>query len=285
MMGWRLATLAAAAALTACAPYTRPEDISPDPGANLASCCMPARDPSDLYLTLMSNTAPVTVPMARDFRLRQGYLHGDASAAAFVAEVARPLDILLVSSKMHLAGNMTQGYLTHGAMFLGSEAELRELGLWDDPAIVPLHDAIRAGTTLIEANGREVESSPLDRVLNGDGAVILRARGLSADDRREALLRLVSQLGKPFDFAFDIDSPDCVFCTELIDRTLPQADLPRRTLFGTTTILPDDIARAALDGDSPLAIAAFIHADSNGWTEGSADLLRATIAANWAPRP
>lgn len=285
MIRWSAPLLAAAAALAACVPHVRPEDVIPDPEASLAGCCIPGRDPSDLYLTLMSATAPVTIPMVRDLRLRQGYLYGDATANAFLAGMAQPLDILLVSSKMHLAGNMTQGYLTHGAIFLGTAAQLRTLGLWDDPAIVPLHEAIRAGATLIEANAREVEASPLDRVLNGDGAVVLRPLCLSEADRRAALLRPVAQLGRPFDFGFDADTPDAVFCTELIDRALPQAELPRRTLFDTTTILPDDLARVALDGESPLSVAAFIHADRDGWTEGSADLLRATIAASWRPLP
>lgn len=273
---------ALALVLAGCTPGAAPRDLQPDPDADLSTCGQPGRAPSQGFIDRIEPLGPLAVPMLRDIRARDGWLFGDAGAEAHLAASLQPLDIVIVSYRQSLIAQVTQGYLSHAALVIGSEAQVQALGLWDAPALAPLRDDIRAGATLIEANGGAVALVTLGAVLNADGAVILRPTGLTLAGRRRAVLRALADLGQPFDFSFDANSPQTVFCTELIDRSLPGADLPRTLLYARQTILPDVIASAALDGTAPLAIIDFVHADRTGWQQGSADLLRATIAANWS---
>lgn len=75
-------------------------------------------------------------------------------------------------------------------------------------------------------------------------------------------------------------SPGAVFRAGPIDRAPPDAALPRAVLYGRETILPESIAAAAPDGAGGPGLVAAVHADRDGRTVGSPDLLRATIAAN-----
>ena len=253
----------------------------PDPDADLSSCGQPSQLPDPQIVSLAESMAEPLANLLRSITWRDGWLLRHEAAIAEVASHLQPMDIILVSSNHRLSGTIANSYLTHAVLVLGSEDDLRDLGLWDDPLIQPLQPTIHAGAILIEANGAAVGLSALETVLNADGAVVLRPDQVSAAEIRLAVRRAAAQFGQPFDFAFDAESQDAVFCTELIDRALPGVSLPRVALLGRATIVPDDVASAALDGESSLFLVTFIHADRNGWAIGSADLLRATIAANW----
>lgn len=271
-------------ALGACVASVPADEVAcaPLPAApDLSACCAPAREPSDAYRATMEALAPVVVPVLRDMRLRDGHLFDEPAVAAAVTGALQPLDIILVSGKMHVAGNLAQGHFTHAAIALGDEAALRAAGLWDDPALVPLHDAIRAGRTVIEANGRAVDLSTPAEVLNTDAIAILRPRALSANERAASLRRLAGEVGAPFDFAFDAGTQDSLFCTELAAVAIPAADLPRRVILDRETIVPDDIARAAIEGEAPLDLILYLYGSRDGVGTGDAALLAATLAANW----
>lgn len=277
----RPAGLVLIACLASCAPHVAPRTVIPDTGADLSTCGAMTVAPD--LVALAEGLAPLLLPMLRDLHFRPGWLARYPDAVAHLAQDLQPLDLILVSARINSAGMVSRGYLTHGALYLGTEAQLRAAGLWDDPALAPHRSALRAGALVVEANGKPVALSTLPQALNADGAVILRPTGLTRRDRRDGIAAALARLGQPFDNRFDAGDGSHLFCTEFIDLALPGAGLPRLSLYGRDTILPDDIARAALDGAAPLAYVGFVHADGSGWAAGSAALLRATIAANWSP--
>jgi len=278
-----LALLAGLVGLAAgCVPHVPPgPDLPESPG----QCCIPQRERSEALIAMYDDVAPVLLALPRDLYLRQGFLSQDPAVAARIAAQAQPLDLILVSFKHHLAGRLSQGYLNHAALWLGTEAQLRALDLWDDPAILPLQQRIRAGAVVIEANGRPVELSTPVAALNADGIVLLRPRGIGRAERAASLRRLAGLDGMPFDPRFNAATPDCVYCTELADRAMPDLHLPRQDIYGRPVIQPDSIVIESLAGRVSLDMVDFLYADRQGWQVGDADLLSRTIAANWPPHP
>lgn len=271
---------AALVALAGCAAHQGPGDLAADAATDLTACCALVVPFGQAAVENLSTALPMLTPIGRDIALRPGHLAQHPAALAVLTDLVQPLDILMVSARQHLTGNILPGYFNHAALVLGAEADLRALGLWSDPAILPLQGAVRAGGTVaIEANGSAVAAVPLARTADADAIAVLRP-DLNPTERRAALRRLAGRIGTPFDFRFDTATPDCLFCTELVDVALPGLHLPQRDVAGRQTIIPDDVARTALEGGD-LSLAAFLYADRQDWHRGDAALLSATIAANW----
>ena len=66
--------------------------------------------------------------------------------------------------------------------------------------------------------------------------------------KREAIRRGFERVGRKFDHNFRLDTPDKLFCTELIDQVFPDLRLPRHETYGREIILPDDLVKMAARG-------------------------------------
>lgn len=269
--------------LAACTPRVGPGEVAPDAQADLTSCG------SDMGLVLgvaraISPALTMLAAANNDLAGREGHLLADDRAAEQLSAVLEPLDIILISRRHTIGGRVVPGFLTHAALYSGSEAQLRALGMWNDPLIRPHQAEIANGARIIEANAAPVSLVSISEAIDADSVVVLRQRGLSAAARQEGLRTAFSYHGTPFDSRFDAETPERVFCTELADRALPEAGLPHDRIAGRAMILPDRIAQVALEGDAPLDLVVFLHGDGDDLHQGDMALLRATIAANW-PSP
>lgn len=77
-------------------------------------------------------------------------------------------DILLEKTPLRLTDKLIPGYWGRAAVWVGSEQELRDLGIWDDPVVVPYQDQIRSGKQVVEALRSGVEISRLVYLAYGD---------------------------------------------------------------------------------------------------------------------
>ncbi|MCC7322036.1 MAG: hypothetical protein IT542_13790 [Rubellimicrobium sp.] len=278
------ALVLSAALLAGCAPHAEPGAVAASATADLSTCGRGAGG-FDGMATLAAPIMPVLTTLNREILLRDGRLERFPEAIPLLEATLQPLDVVLTSRRHSVGGAISPGYFTHGIVYLGTETQLQALGLLDDPAIAPHRAEIAAGATLAEANGAPVALVTLARVLDADGAAVFRPRGLSRQALRDGLRTTFASRGLPFDHRFDGADGDAIFCTELVDRALPDARLPRDTVGGHEVVLPDRIASAALTGASPLEPVLFLYADAQGLHRGSTALLRATIAANWPAPP
>ncbi|MCC7322035.1 MAG: hypothetical protein IT542_13785 [Rubellimicrobium sp.] len=284
----RACALALLSALAACSSYVPPAAVTPDGHADLSQCGRGIETAVGPLLAAADLIAPIAETAARlnDDAILDGInlVHAPGAVARIEAALA-PGDILLIARHNTVFGRITPGYLTHGLFALGSEAQLRALGLWDDAALAPWHGRIAAGARIIDAAG----TGPVDlrsvASVAAEGLAIFRPRDTSAATRRARLRAALAMQGLPFDYRFDAATPEAVFCTEYLDHIMPDMGLPRDPLTGREVILPDRIAQAAFEGDLPLDLVLFLYADSDGLHDGSPALLRATIAANWPGAP
>lgn len=88
---------------------------------------------------------------------------------------------------------------------------------------------------------------------------IIRAReSLTTEEMKATILRALRQMGKAYDFNFDIETTDKIVCSQLVYLAYSHIDCPTESTFGRYTISPDNIAVKALN-NGPLKLINFYH--------------------------
>lgn len=159
-------------------------------------------------------------------------------------------DILLEKTPFRLTDRFIPGHWGHAALWVGNEKELKALGIWDDTAIVPYHRAIRNGKNIIEALREGVVINSMKHFLNIDDLAVIRDKRLTDNTRREIILNTFRQLGKAYDFNFDANSCDKVYCSKLVYMAYGDIPWPTSRTLDRFVVNPDDIASYALKDDS-----------------------------------
>ena len=229
-------------------------------GEIVDGCC----DAGDTYPDWLIGLADANVETLRRIgliQLRPGRMTRQPKAVALLKEALRPLDVLFFHSENRVSGLLIPGQFTHGAIYLGSEAQLRQAGLWHLPALAPWRADIRAGKSYLEAVDGGVRLIGPDVVLDTDAVVALRPRG---QDRADALRRGLALMGTPFDMRFDSSDASELFCAELIAQMYTEASFPRTPVPGRETILPDAIVANVLTGDLPFGLVGYVVATRRG---------------------
>lgn len=208
--------------------------------------------------------------------VRKGRLWKDAAVAEQVKRTLKPADILLEKTPFRLTDSFIPGHWGHVAVWIGTEAELRELDLWDDPLVKPYQEAIRAGRSIVEALRPGVELNTVEHFLNIDDlGVLRRAPALDRDTLRHHLQLALRQVGKAYDFNFDVETSDKIVCSELAYVVYTDMTWPTDRTLGRSTISPDNVAVKALPG-GPFQLVCFYH-DGRPVTERPVDLMAGLI--------
>lgn len=270
-----LALLAMAGCAAAPMP---PETLLAAPAQIVAGCCRGAGPYPDWMIALAdANTG--TLRQLGLIQFRPGRMTTQPEATALLQGALRPLDLVFFHSDNRVSGLLIPGQFTHGAVYIGTEAQLRAAGLWHIPALRPFQDRIRAGNHYLEAVDGGVRLAPAGIVLDTDAVVVLRPR---AADRATALGRGMAQMGTPFDMRFDAGDGSALFCAELIALMFAEADLPRTPVPGRETILIDGIVAGALTGDLPFALVGYVEATPGGGARVASDRdLAWDLRRNW----
>jgi len=70
----------------------------------------------------------------------------------------------------------------------------------------------------------------------------------------------LGNLGKKYDFNFDVNTTDKIVCSEIVYIVYPQVDFETKNVLGSFSITPDDIAqRAGSNEADPLEVVLFAH--------------------------
>lgn len=154
----------------------------------------------------------------------------------------KPLDILLEKTPFRLTDKFIPGFYGHVAIWAGTEEDLKVLGIWNDPMVKPYQEAIRSGHFIIEALRPGVQINTLDHFLNIDDLLVLRDQTLTDDQRREFLIRAFAQIGKDYDFNFDVETDKKIVCSEIVYVVFHNIDWPAEKALGRYTISPDNVA-------------------------------------------
>ncbi|MBC8011965.1 MAG: protein tyrosine phosphatase, partial [Burkholderiales bacterium] len=203
----------------------------------------------------------------------------------------RPGDILIERRNWYLSNAFLPGYWPHAALYVGTAADLRALGLADDPRVAKnlsafaAPDALGHAHAVIEAMSEGVVFTSAEHSIGeADGVVVLRPR-VDETARREIIARAFDHAGKPYDFDFDFFSADKLVCTEVVYRaTAGHVDLPLVDVLGRRTLPALEVVRYALSpaGREQLEFIAMLDGDER---RGGADWADEAALADTLDRP
>jgi len=203
------------------------------------------------------------------FEYRKGKLYGNLKIKENIKEHLKPLDILLEKTPFRLTDKLIPGFFGHVAIWTGTKAELIKMDLWENSYVKNYANEIdndknpdsKDEKQIIEALRSGVQLSTLDEFMNIDDFAILRP--IFNDENKEsqmkeALLMAFRQLGKKYDFNFDVNTTDKIVCSELAFVSFPTIDWPTEKTLGRYNISPDNVAKLAWN-KVPLELILFYH--------------------------
>lgn len=189
---------------------------------------------------------------------RRGKLYDRHDVLLEVYGNLQPGDILLEKTPFRLTDAFIPGHWGHVAIWVGNEEQLRELGIWEHPLVQRYQQDIRKGRGVVEALREGVTMNKLKHFLNVDDLAVLRHEQLSPAQRSEVVLQALRQVGKAYDFNFDVETTDRIVCSELVYHAYGDLRWPVARHLGRATISPDNVAVKAT-GDGPFAVTLLYH--------------------------
>ena len=193
-------------------------------------------------------------------RWRAGKLKNDEIMLKILQAQLQPGDILLEKTPFALTDKSIPGHFGHAAIYTGTAAQLSEMGALTLPHVQKNLAKIEAGQVVVEALRNGVQLNGLQDFMNIDDIAVLRPKYISPEARIEAVNLALGNLGKKYDFNFDVNTTETIVCSELIYIVYPQIDFVTKRVLGSYAITPDDIAIQAGNDNDPLELILFGHA-------------------------
>ena len=174
----------------------------------------------------------------------------------------QPLDIILEKAPFRLTDYLIPGYWSHVGLWCGNEQELKRIGVWEElPAIYSnarkkynysgssFQESIKNGHMIIEALRPGVQINTLEHFLNIDDMGVIRYESLTLERKKSYLLNAFEQIGKSYDFNFNVESANEIVCSELIYVAIDDVMWRTEKTIGRHTISPDNIAQKLSDSN------------------------------------
>ncbi|MBT3586658.1 MAG: hypothetical protein HN509_17240 [Halobacteriovoraceae bacterium] len=192
--------------------------------------------------------------VAGAIKWRKGTMKDNQKLQQRLEKTLKPLDIILEKTPFALTDTFIPGNYGHAAIWLGTEKQLKDLGMWNHPVIKPYQETIKSGKVILEALRPGTDIHSLKAFLNIDELTIIRQRDVT-NNRQELIniyTRALNQVGKKYDFNFDVSTTDKIVCSELIYYSFGRIKWPTKMILGRATISPDNLAELTLFENAPV---------------------------------
>ena len=196
------------------------------------------------------------------FEFRKGKLFNQPHWVEFVQKRLQPGDIVLEKTPFRLTDKFIPGHFGHVAVYVGTESQLRDLGLHTHPLIIQYASQIAEGKIIVEALRDGTQLSSAQHFLNIDDLAILRPKpgAIPPGEVIQAIILAFSHLGKKYDFGFDTKTWDTIVCSELAFQSYVNVRWTFGKVLSSYTISPDDVAIfAGSDKARPFDLITFVH--------------------------
>jgi hypothetical protein len=223
----------------------------------------------NIYDTVTSWLSKIFGNLAGSIRTRNGYLYNNNLLVQSLKKQLRPMDILLEKSPFTLTDKFIPGHFGHAAVYLGSKEQLIEIGMWNHPDILPFQEEISKGKVILEAVRTGVHLNTLEDFLNIDEFTLIRKEDALSNISLliEQITRGMDQIGKSYDFNFDITTLDKIVCSELVYIVFGNTNWPTKYRVGRATITPDDVAEILFQKNTKYHIKNFLVSKSEDKVE------------------
>ncbi len=199
-----------------------------------------------------------------DISWGRGDLYQNSKLEEEIFNNLRPLDILVEKTEKHLTDKVIPGNFGHVAIWLGTRKQLEAMNLWNDPVVLPFQQQIISGKIISEVLRKGVNFNDLHSFLDVDQLAILRQKNLFDDMARVRLIykHLFAQLGKKYDYNFDLSNATTLSCAELIYLTYEDIRWPTQYSWSRETISPDNIVSILFYTNSPFTFVSYFKGTS-----------------------
>ncbi|MFT6069569.1 MAG: hypothetical protein ACJAT2_001017 [Bacteriovoracaceae bacterium] len=247
---------------------------SKDPARNLRSELRKAyrKDGFKNFLTFsLHHISGFVGNIAGAIKWRKGWLYNREEVNNEIYAHLEPLDMITEKTPFILTDTLIPGHFGHNAIWLGTKEQLIAYGLWNHPKIKPVQHMIEKGYSIIESDRTDTHLRKLEDFMKVDEFAIMRNKNIfskNKDDVDKIYDVALRQLGKTYDFNFDVETTDKLVCSELLYQSFGHVAWPTEKYVGRTTISPDNVGELLLYGKSPNELVYYIAAYKKG------DLLR-----------
>jgi len=227
---------------------------------NLDSLYTSVLDLGDDGLTLAVNELSKTLGNTAGLvETRKGKLYDDPAVADKVRSVIKAGDILLEKTPFRLTDKLIPGHWGHAAVYIGTADELKALGIWDHPVVQPFQQDILDGKQIDEALRDDVQLNTIEHFLNVDDLAIMHDTTESDKAKADRIILALRQLGKEYDFNYDIETSVKIVCSELVYVSSILIDWETENLVGINTISPDNVAKKSIEDVTVFDITLLYH--------------------------
>lgn len=199
---------------------------------------------------------------------REGRLYKNTKAQQELLSKLKPLDLLLEKKSFKLTDYTIPGHWGHIAVWLGNEDQLRKIGMWNHPVILPFQEKIKEGYSIYEVRRWGLVWDKLDNWMNLDAVAVIRHKQVTNYGELEysrVFKGLFSQIGKKYDYSFDAMTANTITCTEIISLSYGPVNWPTTKVIGRHTLQPDNIASLVYFNNSPLDLVAYLKGSESGY--------------------
>jgi hypothetical protein len=193
---------------------------------------------------------------------REGRLQNNAEALAILENSLKPLDLIYEKRTYTLSNYTIPGHWGHVAIWLGTEKELRELGVWDKKYFAPFKAKVLAGQQIVEIRKQGVNYQSLENFINLDQIAVTRVKR-ALDNAAEIFEELSANLDKKYDFQFDAQSINKITCAELVAFSYGDIKWPMTKALFQTSLKPDDLAIVTTQLDAPVEFILYFKANKD----------------------
>ncbi len=203
----------------------------------------------EIHRSIRNGFIGTFVNLSSKYTERKGKLYQDRKAKENILSHLQIGDILIVKTPFYLTDKMIPGYWSHTAIWIGNETELRSLGVWNNEIVKKYHKEIKTSHLIAEALREGTTLSTIEHFLNVDDIAILRnTQKLSNKEKIKVIILTLRQIGKEYDFNFDIETTDKIVCSQLVYLAYTDMKWPTDNILGRYTISPDNIATKVAKG-------------------------------------
>jgi len=214
---------------------------------------------SDLKVNALKKASRVFGNFVGIFSLRKGKLFNNEDFINNSLKQLQPLDVILEKTPFRLTDVFIPGYWDHAGIYIGNEAQLKKIGVWDNPFVAKYHEEIKTGCVVIEALRSDVEFNTFKHFTDIDDYAHLRLKnGITIEKKKGMIISAFAQIGKKYDFSFDVESDKEIVCSELHYIVFDQVAFNTSEILEMNTISVDQIAENAFSGGEFLLINLFL---------------------------
>ncbi len=178
-----------------------------------------------------------------------GFFHGKIADQKkniqFLSQTLEPFDIVLSKSRKHLTDKFIPGYFGHVGIWIGSVEQLKLDGLDSITHVKNNRKKLGNQFCMLESLRNKTQLNALSLFADGEDYMVIRYNKLDRAQKIQ-ILNTLRHIGKKYDFNFNVESPDKIYCTELVYYAFGFIEWKAEKTFGRFTLPPDNIAKEAL---------------------------------------